>query len=279
MQWHTPIGYKVLNGKIVIYEEHRKIVEQIFRDYDSGVSALRIAKDLKDRGVKNAHDRVGWSHASIGRILENYNYLGTEDYEQIIDKELFERVQKRREQVRIEGSRGKHRPNKRERLIFSGVLICAECGCPYYANNHQGFCVEYLLCDMQKKYIFPVTYEPERVSANAITTNLLYEYMKMKEEGREYTDTSADANVYLQMLILSLAAKHKSWEHEREYRIICHRDDFPAIPSKIYIGLNCKEEYRKELIEVGRSIDVCKVYQMEFDEDSEVFGLKQRLLL
>ena len=131
MQWHTPIGYKVLDGKIVVYEEHRKIVEQIFRDYDSGVSALRIAKDLKDRGVKNAHDRVGWSHASIGRILENYNYLGTEDYEQIIDKELFERVQKRREQVRTTGSRGKHRPNKRERLIFSGVLICAECGCPY----------------------------------------------------------------------------------------------------------------------------------------------------
>lgn len=149
----------------------------------------------------------------------------------------------------------------------------------YYANNHQGFCVEYLLCDMQKRYIFPVTYEPERVSANAITTNLLYEYMKMKEKGIEYTDTSADANVYLQMLILSLAAKHKSWEHEREYRIICHRDDFPAIPSKIYIGLNCKEEYRKELIEVGRSIDVCKVYQMEFDEDSEVFGLKKRLLI
>lgn len=148
----------------------------------------------------------------------------------------------------------------------------------YYANNHQGFCVEYLLCDMQKKYIFPVTYEPERVSANSITTNLLYEYMKMKEEGREYTDTSADANVYLQMLILSLAAKHKSWEHEKEYRIICYRDDFPAIPFKIYIGLNCKEEYKKELIEVGRSIDGCKVYQMEFNEDSEEFGLKQKLL-
>lgn len=131
MQWHTPIGYKVLDGKIVVYEEHRKIVEQIFRDYDSGISALRIARNLKEMGVKNAHDRVGWSHASIGRILENYNYLGTEDYEQIIDKELFERVQKRREQVRIEGSRGKHRPNKRERLIFSGVLICAECGSVY----------------------------------------------------------------------------------------------------------------------------------------------------
>ena len=131
MQWHTPIGYRVLNGKIVVSEEHKKLVEQIFKDYDSGISALQIARNLREMGVKNAHDRVGWSHVSIGRILENYNYLGTEDYEQIIDKELFERVQKRREQVRIDGSRGKHRPNKRERLIFSGVLICAECGCPY----------------------------------------------------------------------------------------------------------------------------------------------------
>ena len=131
MQWHTPIGYKVINGKIEVYEEHKNLVVQIFTDYHNGISAWQIAKTLKENGVTNAHDRVGWSHASIGRILENYNYLGTKDYEQIIDKELFERVQKRREQVRIDGSRGKHRSYKRERLIFSGVLICAECGCPY----------------------------------------------------------------------------------------------------------------------------------------------------
>lgn len=149
----------------------------------------------------------------------------------------------------------------------------------YYANNHQGFCVEYLFCDKQKKYIFPVTYEPKRVLANVIITNLLYEYMKMVKGDRKYSDTSADADAYLQMLILSFAAKHRSWEHEREYRIICNRDDFPAIPSIIYIGLKCREEHRKALIEVGKSIDVCKVYQMEFDENSEVFGLKKRLII
>ena len=128
MQWHTPIGYKVINGRIEICEEHRKLVEQIFRDYDSGISAWRIARNLKEMEVKNAHDRVGWSHASIGRILENHNYLGTEYYPRIIEQDLFDRVQQRREQTRIEGSRGKHRPNRRERLIFSGMLICAECG-------------------------------------------------------------------------------------------------------------------------------------------------------
>ena len=128
MQWHTPIGYKVINGKITVYEDHRRLVEQIFRDYASGVSTLQIAKVFKEMGVKNAHDRVGWSHASIGRILENPRYLGTEDYPQIIDTELFERVQKRREQVRMEGSRGTYRPNKRERMLYGGMLICAECG-------------------------------------------------------------------------------------------------------------------------------------------------------
>lgn len=30
MQWHMPIGYKIVNGKITIYEEHQKIVEGIF---------------------------------------------------------------------------------------------------------------------------------------------------------------------------------------------------------------------------------------------------------
>lgn len=44
MQWHMPIGYKVVNGRITVYEEHRKIVEETFRDYDSGISSLKIAE-------------------------------------------------------------------------------------------------------------------------------------------------------------------------------------------------------------------------------------------
>lgn len=131
MQWHMPIGYKVIDGKITIYEKHRKIVEEIFRDYDSGVSAIRIASGLKARGITNAHDRVAWTHVSIGRILENHNYLGTEYYPQMIEKELFERVQKRREQARIESGKGQHRPDRDARILFGGILVCAECGAVY----------------------------------------------------------------------------------------------------------------------------------------------------
>ncbi|MGN0154657.1 MAG: recombinase family protein [Lachnospiraceae bacterium] len=131
MQWHMPIGYKVIDGKITVCEENRKIVEEIFEDYDSGISATRIAKGLKARGIKNAQDRVAWTHVSIGRILENHNYLGTEYYPQIIETELFERVQKRREQIRADGGKGSHRPGRDVRILFGGVITCAECGAVY----------------------------------------------------------------------------------------------------------------------------------------------------
>ena len=128
MQWHMPVGYKVVNGKITIYEEHQKIVEEIFHDYDNGISTTRIAKSLKAKGICNAHDRVAWTHVSIGKILENHNYLGTEYYPQLIDRELFDRVQKRREQIRIDKGRGSHRPGRDERMLFGGVITCGECG-------------------------------------------------------------------------------------------------------------------------------------------------------
>lgn len=112
MQWHMPIGYKVVDGKITICEEQRKIVEQIFTDYDSGVAAGRIAQNLKGRNICNAKGKVSWTHASIGRILENPSYLGTEYYPQLIGEELFERVQRRREKVRAELGRADHRPGR-----------------------------------------------------------------------------------------------------------------------------------------------------------------------
>ena len=102
MQWHMPIGYKVVDGKITICEEQRKIVEQIFTDYASGVAAGRIAQNLKGRNICNAKGKVSWTHASIGRILENPSYLGTDYYPQLIGEELVERVQCRREKVRAE---------------------------------------------------------------------------------------------------------------------------------------------------------------------------------
>ena len=89
--------------------------------------------------VMNAKGKVSWTHASIGRILENPSYLGTEYYPQLIGEELFERVQRRREKVRAELGRADHRPGRDERILFGGVIWCAECGavCSHIQPNHK----------------------------------------------------------------------------------------------------------------------------------------------
>lgn len=131
MQWHTPMGYCVRDGRIVVDERQSEVVKQIFADYDSGISAVQIAKSLIENGVKNKNDRVKWTHATVGRILENYNYMGTEYYPCFIEKELFERVQEKREQKRKDLSHGIYRPEKEERILFSGVIRCGTCGEAY----------------------------------------------------------------------------------------------------------------------------------------------------
>ena len=79
------------------------------------------------------------SEESIGRILENPSYLGTEYYPQLIGEELFERVQRRREKVRAELGRADHRSGRDERILFGGVIWCAECGavCSHIQPNHK----------------------------------------------------------------------------------------------------------------------------------------------
>lgn len=132
MQWHTSIGYEISDGKIVVSEEHSKTVKWIFQEYDSGIPANRIAQVLIDKKVPNSHGRVAWTHVAVGKILENHNYLGTEYYSRIMEQDLFERVQKRRELVKIQYGHGQYRKLQQEKLLFSGVLVCGTCGADYH---------------------------------------------------------------------------------------------------------------------------------------------------
>lgn len=147
----------------------------------------------------------------------------------------------------------------------------------YYANNHEGFCVEYILCDLQKKYILPVAYEEERQEANSIATHIINAAMAAKMNG---TPPSKEFSLYNHLMFLSMTAKHISWEHEREYRIMSPDRYFPAIPSKIYIGLNCTDENKEKLIDIGKSSDgICKVYQMYLDSNNSKFELQKQQIV
>ena len=84
---HTPYGYKIINAKAVIDEPIAEKVRQLFTEYlESG--SMRAA------AMKAGIDKT---HSVIGRLLKNKVYLGTDYYPQIVDDELFNKVQELRE--------------------------------------------------------------------------------------------------------------------------------------------------------------------------------------
>ncbi len=85
-QWHMPIGYKMVDGRIVLDKEKAEVVKEIFINYINGLSLIKIAQELTTAGFPNANNKPSWNHGSVGRILENIKYMGDTIYPQIIDE-------------------------------------------------------------------------------------------------------------------------------------------------------------------------------------------------
>lgn len=138
MQRHTPLGYRIQNGKAEIEPEAAGLVREIFTAYLGGTSTYRIAKDFTQRGILNASHKPSWNHGSIGKILENQKYLGDDFYPSLIERSIFEQVQDRRKQ-RVKDLGRAAQPNSfANQSIWSSLLICGECGQPYRKCTEKG---------------------------------------------------------------------------------------------------------------------------------------------
>ena len=83
---HTPYGYKIEKGQAFIDESIAEKVRQLFIEF-LNCGSMRAA------AVKVGIDKT---HSVIGRLLRNEVYLGDEYYPQLIDDELFQKVQEQR---------------------------------------------------------------------------------------------------------------------------------------------------------------------------------------
>lgn len=131
MQRHMPHGYKIEDGKVIIDEEKAAVIKKIFEEYHKGSSLHAIAKELTNAGFLNANNKPNWNHGSVGMILQNIKYLGDDFYPQMIDKEIFESVQKRRKKKEEELGRTLQPNSMKNQSLFSSKLICGECGDVY----------------------------------------------------------------------------------------------------------------------------------------------------
>ena len=116
-QRHIPLGYRIRNGKAVIEPISVAAIRTIFTDYQKGKSTYQIAKELTEQGVLNANHEPKWYHGGVGKILENRKYLGDDFYPTIIEAELFDAVQERRDMQRKDLGRLIHPNSFSEQII------------------------------------------------------------------------------------------------------------------------------------------------------------------
>lgn len=131
MQRRTPIGYCVKDGKAEIDIKTSALVREIFESYLQGMSTLKIAKLLTERGVLNANQKPSWNHGGVGKILENHKYIGDGFYPPLIERHIFEQVQQRRKQQASATGKSKQHNSYVNQTVWSRLLVCGECGQPY----------------------------------------------------------------------------------------------------------------------------------------------------
>ena len=155
----------------------------------------------------------------------------------------------------------------------------------HYGANHAGFAVEY---DMTKQEnmklsstMFPVQYADKRLDVTPIVETQIKTVIDKVDHNLKIGQkiTVSDDLTLIFMCSFLVFVKHESWSYEKEFRSTLSNvyDKTPAVPSAIYIGINCAEAHRAELVEIGKSIGA-SVFQMTFNEHSVDYTLVPKAL-
>lgn len=165
-------GYDKKGKQLVVNEETAPIVKEIFELYTKDWGYQKIATYLNKKGIPtpsqarnftNAKQATNWKAQHIVRILKDRRYIGdyiggyTEKvsfkskktkikaqdewiiienhHEPIIDKKLFEKVQKIRKERSCKQYNTSFRLIEAENNVYSGLLYCGRCGTAMYKRK------------------------------------------------------------------------------------------------------------------------------------------------
>lgn len=123
----TVYGYQFIEGMLQADEEQSRMVQEIFRVYNSGVPVSRLKDHIEGLEIHRV---------KLSDMLSDKKYLGNEVFPKIIDQELFEAVQKRKEERRK--AIGKEQPYiyNKDQFLLGDKMKCGECGSAYHCYKH-----------------------------------------------------------------------------------------------------------------------------------------------
>lgn len=166
--------------RIVINEDEAKVLRYVFKQYDKGISKKQIAADLNAQGIRvNGKPVIS---RTFDRYLTNKKYIGefyygnrlcTNMYPAIIDKDVFERVQKRLASNRyVLGGK----ETAKEPYLLTGKLFCGHCGTEMIAGGGKsktGKKYYYYECKKKKKKLCKKRIEHKDMLERYVVKNIL----------------------------------------------------------------------------------------------------------
>lgn len=138
---HTPLGYQMRRGKIVIIETYAETVRWIFDSYVHGISQKSIARQLSEKKVPTGSGRYNWSQCGVRSILTNQKYIGDEFHPRIIEPNIFEQAQVCRKE---KNSAVNNHPRISWLQPLSGKCKCGKCGTTYLYTKGNWRCGNYI---------------------------------------------------------------------------------------------------------------------------------------
>lgn len=128
---HVPLGYKIVDHKLTVNPDTAHIVQEAFELYANGETVADICRMFNTKGYRTAKG-AEFNRNSFKSMFRNRRYIGVYTYKDIeiedgvpaiIDKELFETVQKRLSANAEAPARGKAKVD----YLLAGKLFCGHC--------------------------------------------------------------------------------------------------------------------------------------------------------
>lgn len=154
----TPLGYKVVNHKLIIDPLTAPVVQEIYQRYADGETIQYILDDLNSKGIRTSKGNK-FTNSSFNTILKNRAYIGEYIYDgtvtpggvpAIISQELFDKAQSRREKNKHAPARTKSKTN----FLLTTKLFCGNCGAMVVGDSGKsktGSVYHYYKCGKAKR--------------------------------------------------------------------------------------------------------------------------------
>lgn len=153
--WHgggtDPIGYRYVDGELVIDSEEAEQIREVYGLYAAGHSVTEITRRMEGRTTKHGD----WSHTStVGNVLDNPLYAGTVHFdgaegkgkhEAIVDSDVDQRVKTRRALLRHAEA------NVDSAYLLTGMVYCSCCGARYFPHKRPNGTMVYSCHSRAKK--------------------------------------------------------------------------------------------------------------------------------